>query len=234
MSAVVISRLFVCRHIKKIVTKLSALGPQLRASGQKAVIVIATDGESSDGDIAAAMAPLRQLPVHVIVRLCTDQSSIAKYWNSIDQELEIEMDVIDDFVGEASEISKVNGWLCYGEPIHKLREFGVTLKELDMIDERKLSGDQIMTICGLILDMPVRDIPHPDVDLDCFVSWISERQKLLPQVWSPLSRRMASWIDVSQLRRHYQNNSVATTDFSTFWIVAALLIVVAVIFAFIF
>ena len=30
----------------------------LRANGHKAVVVIATDGESSDGDIADAMKPL--------------------------------------------------------------------------------------------------------------------------------------------------------------------------------
>jgi hypothetical protein len=31
----------------------------LRSNGQKAVVVVATDGESSDGDIASAMTPLR-------------------------------------------------------------------------------------------------------------------------------------------------------------------------------
>ena len=116
------------------------------------------------------------------------------------------MDVIDDFVGEASEISKVNSWLCYGEHLHKLREFGVTLKELDMIDERKLTSDQIMTICGMILDIPVEEMPHPDVDFNSFMTLINERQKLLPQIWSPLRRRMASWIDVAQLRWQYGPN----------------------------
>ena len=39
---------------------------QLRASGQKACLVIATDGESGDGDIITAMQPLRNLPVWVV------------------------------------------------------------------------------------------------------------------------------------------------------------------------
>ena len=45
--------------------EIEALEVQLRRDGQKAVIVIFTDGESSDGNVATAMQPLRHLPVHV-------------------------------------------------------------------------------------------------------------------------------------------------------------------------
>ena len=48
-----------------------AIEPQLRAAGQQAALVIATDGESSDGDVVAALRPLASLPVFVSVRLCT-------------------------------------------------------------------------------------------------------------------------------------------------------------------
>ena len=50
----------------------------LRATNQKVAVVIATDGESSDGDIAAAMAPLSRMPVVCVIRLCTDQDSICE------------------------------------------------------------------------------------------------------------------------------------------------------------
>lgn len=59
----------------------------LRQTNQKVCVVIATDGESSDGDIAAAMRPLSQLPVWVVIRLCTDEDRIAEYWNNIDKVL---------------------------------------------------------------------------------------------------------------------------------------------------
>ena len=70
---------------------MAAMELTLRANNQRVAVVIATDGESSDGDIAAAMAPLQQLPVHVVIRLCTDQDSIVDYWNNIDKSLGISM-----------------------------------------------------------------------------------------------------------------------------------------------
>lgn len=48
-----------CRHIRDVITQIKAMEGLLRSNGQRAVVVIATDGESSDGDIAAAMTPLR-------------------------------------------------------------------------------------------------------------------------------------------------------------------------------
>jgi hypothetical protein len=76
-----------CRHIHEIVQKIRAIEPQLRATGQKAAVIIATDGESSDGDVTQAMRPFKDLPVMVIVRLCTDDEKVEHYWNSVDQQL---------------------------------------------------------------------------------------------------------------------------------------------------
>jgi len=80
-----------CRHVSEVARQLSAIAPSLRASGRKAVLVIATDGESSDGDLAQAMRPLQQLPVSVVVKLCTDESNVRGYWQQIDSVLGIYM-----------------------------------------------------------------------------------------------------------------------------------------------
>ena len=132
-----------CKHINDIVRQIQGMEDQLRQNGQRAVLVIATDGESSDGEIAAAMKPLARLPVWVVVRLCTDEDRIVQYWNNIDNELELEMDVLDDYCSEAAEIFKVNPWLTYGEPLHRMREFGVAVKEFDLLDEATLTKEQV-------------------------------------------------------------------------------------------
>jgi len=139
-----------CRHINDVVQQIRELEPQLRENRKRAVLVIATDGESSDGDITQAMKPLQNLPVWVVIRLCTDEERIVSYWNNIDKELEINMDVIDDFVSECQEIKKFNSWFTYGEPLHRLREFGIVMKDMDLIDESKLSADQMRNIVATL------------------------------------------------------------------------------------
>ena len=46
------------------------------------------------------MRPLKDLPVWVVVRLCTNDEKIVDYWNRVDEELELSMDVLDDLGGE--------------------------------------------------------------------------------------------------------------------------------------
>lgn len=48
-----------CKHIREVIEQIKSVEGMLRSNGQKAVVVIATDGESSDGDIADAMRPLQ-------------------------------------------------------------------------------------------------------------------------------------------------------------------------------
>lgn len=86
----------------------------------------------------------------MIVRLCTEEQPIVDYWNGIDNQLELDIDVIDDQLGDAKQVQQVNGWLTYGEPIHRLREFGASMKELDIIDESTLSADQMRVMCSYL------------------------------------------------------------------------------------
>lgn len=139
-----------CRHIHEVIQSIQAVEGPLRASGQRACVIIATDGESSDGDVAQALRPLKDLPAWVVVRLCTNEDKIVNYWNDIDSVLELDMDVLDDLFGEAGEVQAVNPWLNYNEVMHRIREFGVSFKELDMLDERLLSLEQFKRVCKLM------------------------------------------------------------------------------------
>ena len=52
------------------------------------------------------MRQLEKLPVWVVVRLCTDEDKMVNYWNNVDSEVDLNMDVIDDHLGEAKEIHR--------------------------------------------------------------------------------------------------------------------------------
>jgi hypothetical protein len=122
----------------------------LRRQGRKALVVIATDGEATNGNLAVAMRPLKNLPVAVLIRFCTSDEGVLRYWNKIDQELELHLDVLDDLLGEAKEVHRYNPWLTYGEPLQRLREFGCSAKELDLLDERKLTLEEVRKVCSLM------------------------------------------------------------------------------------
>lgn len=140
-----------CRHVAAIVQQIKELEPTLRANSQKASLIICTDGEASDGDVTDALQLLYQMPVWVVICLCTDDQAIVNYWNNIDKNLELDLEIIDDFISEAKEIHNYNSWFTYGEPLHRLRQFGVSVKELDMLDERELTIDQIRDVSSMAL-----------------------------------------------------------------------------------
>ena len=52
--------------------------------------------------------------------------------------------------GEASEVTAANPWLTYGDPLHKLREFGASIKEMDLLDESALSSEQMRVMCAIL------------------------------------------------------------------------------------
>ena len=136
-----------CHHLRQIAAEITQYADALRQAGQVACVVIATDGEASDGDVAEALRPLKALPVLVVLRLCTNEERIVEYWNRVDEDLELSMDVLDDLAGEAEEVAQVNPWLTYGEPLHRMREFGVTMKEMDLLDESLLPVEGFKKVC---------------------------------------------------------------------------------------
>lgn len=183
-----------CKHISEVIQNIRQMEQQLRSNRQLACVVIATDGESSDGDVAQAMAPLKSLPVWVVIRLCTDNDQVVNYWNRIDSQLELDMDVLDDFKGEAQEVQEKNSWLTYGEPLHRLREFGIIVKEFDFLDEVLLSLDQMKKICLMIYGHHAKSFPPPDADLDGFVKALSAANKSTLKEFSPITSKEQEWI----------------------------------------
>ena len=68
-----------CEHLRQVQEEIRGNASALRRKGQKAIIVIATDGKPTDGRIVDVLMTFADLPVHVVVRLCTNNDKVVEY-----------------------------------------------------------------------------------------------------------------------------------------------------------
>lgn len=199
-----IGRTPLCGQIREVVAQIQRDEQFLRACGKRVVVVIASDGAATDGDVAEALRPLRELPVWLVVRLCTDDAAVVDYWNSIDEDLELEMDVLDDLEAEAKEVKGPNPWLTYGAPLQRLREWGTAEKVFDFIDEKALAASELQDLCALILGPTAADLPSPDADWHAFQAALESIMAKQPQVWDPTRKKNRPWFSASKLRKAFK------------------------------
>lgn len=185
-----------CIHLKNIKKKIESMKHNLMSGNQVATLVIATDGISSDGNIVPILKQIQKYPVQVIVRLCTDDKNVVKFWQELDEQLEEPIDVIDDFLNESREIYEKNPWLNYGEPLQLMREFGICDPCLDKLDEETLSPDQIVKIFEFIFNV---DFPSPYSEMNSVVELLHSVNNKITNVGNPTRCNENKWIVANKL-----------------------------------
>lgn len=206
-------------HIREIRANIMEMLPQLQSSGQKVAIILATDGLPTDQfgrssaevrrDFETDLRSLVGLPVWIVVRLCTDEDSVVDYYNNLDSQLELELDILDDWVGESKEVHDSNPWLTYGICLHRMREMGFHHRLFDLLDERRFTLDEVREFLYLLLGPARLDgIPDPNIDLDGFLRQVRHAVDHEDKQWNPVLKKMTPWIDVKKLKQCYGEGCV--------------------------
>jgi len=181
--------------VQKVIASVSLMAPSLQAEGKRALVVIATDGHPNNAtSFVEAMKQLQALPVSVVVGLFTTKESVTSYWSSLDKELERPLEVLDDVVGEAEECAKVNPFLTYGAALQEAREFGLSHKLFDVLDEAPLLPTQAKTLLELLFGCR---LPEPEVDWAAFRSAVESH--CTSPVFDAISLRPKPWVDLASL-----------------------------------
>jgi hypothetical protein len=197
-------------HVQEISMYIDSMKDDLNANGLKAAVILATDGLPSDrygqssqfqlNEFKQALRSLEGLPVWVVIRLCTDDDNVVDFYNNIDNELELSLDVLDDFVAEAKEVYEHNKWLNYALPLHRMREMGFYHKLFDLIDERSLTRDELQDFLLLLFGADALDgLPDPHLDWQRFLDRVAEVNSQETLQWNPIKKRMMPWIDIRKL-----------------------------------
>jgi hypothetical protein len=92
------------QHVEIIRQEIVQMEPLLRHTGGKVAIILATDGLPTDvrgysnttvqAQFVETLRSLEGLPVWIVVRLCTDADDVVQYWNDLDEQLELSLEVL--------------------------------------------------------------------------------------------------------------------------------------------
>ena len=175
-------------------------------------LIVATDGlpttphsgTSTRHDQKALANRLVQLsqdwPLFIVIRLCTDDESVVSYYNDIDNEVELPLEVLDDMEAEAHEIRQAgNRWLTYFPFLHQIRTAGTENKLFDQLDERALTKVEISMLLQLLLRRKEAS-PFPSAAHD-FLAAVNESLMAFPPAYDPIGKRMLPMVDVHYLQK---------------------------------
>jgi len=201
-------------HIQELGNIIRPIAPSMESMGQRAVIVLATDGlpisgknsstEEDTQEFVHAMRSLEGLLIWIGIRLCTDEQDVVDFYGKLDRQLNLSLDVLDDFEGEAEEVYEHNKWLTYGLPIHKMRELGFHDHVFDLIDKRPLTKEELKHFLFLLFgEGKSVSILDPSAD---WCGFVKEVEKLLVGEkcqWNPVKKEVMPWIDIKELKKKY-------------------------------
>lgn len=205
--------------IRALAKEIKSGAQAIAARDRNVTVILCTQGRPTtrDGDVGSKIMRdledelqlLSELPVKIIVRLCTDSEEVRDAYNHMDSRFD-SIDVIDDFWGEALEVYLHNPWLTYTMGMHRLRESGLAPDTWDDLDERCLSLDDIHELCKMLLlrhDSKV-SLPHPEENWDAFFHQIKVLVSDEKLQWNPVKKKMMPWLDLRKLEGMNPNNKI--------------------------
>lgn len=202
-------------RVSEIRQRIGVEAATLARHGQMVFVTIATDGmpttsrsgTSDDADKKRFVEELRlltsELPVQLVIRLCTDDDEVVNFYDNIDEETELPLDVLDDFTGEAKQVAgQGNDWFVYTALLHKVREAGTLCKLLDDIDEKRFKPADVRRLVQFLSPDPVLSTGEfAHVDTKDFLAVVKRVTASAAPVYDPLCKAPKPFVNTRKLRR---------------------------------
>ena len=82
-----------CRQVKEVIDQVKGMELRLRSMNKVALMIIITDGESTDGSLVELLKPYESLPLKIIVRMVTNERDLNDYWHTVNAQLDMDIKV---------------------------------------------------------------------------------------------------------------------------------------------
>ena len=202
------------RQLRQILQTVRLLEPALRRESARVAVILATDGIPTDDqgycdtavqqEFSEALRAFEGLPVWMVVRLCTNEEAVVQYWNQLDSEVKLSLEVLDDFFAEAAEVQQHNPWLNYALSLHRCREMGHQHYTLDLLDERPLTKSELWEfLCVLLGDDRTSELPQPESNWMGFLSKAADLLAKEVDQWDPITKGMKPWVNLNLVKERY-------------------------------
>lgn len=190
-------------HMWALYDQVSALCSSL-LPGQRVAIIIASDGvPSNPQSFLDAMEALQTLPVYLIVRLCTNDEASMHFWNTLDLDLGIPVEILDDFEEENRIAYAMNPWCNYCVGVQRAREWGFRSILFEKLRERPLTHSELHDYCALIFGVKKDALADPKDQWEDFYYDIEALNARERRQYNPLTKRNRGWIDLKQMGKIY-------------------------------
>lgn len=112
--------------------------------------------------------------------------------------------ILQDYISEAVRIQRVNNWMTYAHPIHRIREFGINQKCFDHLSERLLTHIEMRDACIFLLGYDsMLGILDPVSDWSGLLKSLKNSMGVQRSVWDPCRHQAGPLIEIRRLVQAY-------------------------------
>eukprot|EP00594_Rhizosolenia_setigera_P005866 CAMPEP_0178944674 /NCGR_PEP_ID=MMETSP0789-20121207/3291_1 /TAXON_ID=3005 /ORGANISM="Rhizosolenia setigera, Strain CCMP 1694" /LENGTH=438 /DNA_ID=CAMNT_0020624441 /DNA_START=1322 /DNA_END=2638 /DNA_ORIENTATION=- len=186
---------------------------RLQTSNQKVSIVFLTDGLPSDEfgvstkdamlEFSCALRQLEQLPVYIVIRLCSSDKKVIDFYKRLDRTLMRPLDVVQDFFSETKIVQTYQKWLTYPRSMHQCREMGCfDSRVMDTLNERRLTLEETREFFVVLFGDET--LPQdPEKDFDLYVEAVEKLNEKESLQWNIVSKKYSPLIDMKKFKKEY-------------------------------
>ena len=136
------------------------------------------------------------------------EDDVVGFYNSLDDDPKLLIEVLDDFNGKAKEVYEFNPWLNYDLPLHCMRESGFNDRVFDFIDQQALTKTKLRQFCTSLFGQENFDgVPDPSVNWKGFIAEIGRLNSRESTSYNPVKKKVLPWIDISVLQKMYSEST---------------------------